>query len=317
VKHKTISARRVVITSFAVDLGDVILNFAAAFLSGSVVMLTEAMQGSVDLLTSGMLLVGVQRSKKRPTRKHRFGFGKELFFWIMMSGVSMLVLTSGFSLYFGINRLLHPQPIHNLWIAYLVLSVGLITNTYAFSLSLRRLGLNWENDLRKIWRKVKASVLVETKATAILDLMGSAASLLGLISLVVYGITGNSRLDGLGAVIVGVVVAGFAMVLIFEVKDFIVGRSASPEVESRIKKVAERVKGVHGVLDLRTMQMGSEKVMVNMEVHIDHKLTTPEIEVLMDDLKDAVKVDVPEVEHIQVEVETPSKRKRIAKESVR
>jgi divalent metal cation (Fe/Co/Zn/Cd) transporter len=198
-------------------------------------------------------------------------------------------------------------------VAYLVLGIGFISNTYAFSLSLRRLGLTWESDIRRIWRKVKASVLVETKATAILDLMGSTASLLGLVSLIVYGLTGNSRLDGLGAVVVGLSVGVFALVLIFEVKDFIVGRSASPEVESRIKQVAEKVRGVHGVLDLKTMQMGSEKVMVNMEVHIDHRLTTPEIEILMDDLKDAVKSDVPEVEHIQVEVETPSKRQRVSR----
>lgn len=315
-KHKQISARRVVITSFLVDLTDVALNFLVAILSGSVVVLTEAMQGFADLLTTGMLWVGVHRSKRRPDRRHRFGFGKELFFWIVMSGVSMLVLTSGFSLYFGFKRLLNPEPIHNLWLAYTVLVIGLGTNMYAFSLSLKRLGLNLRDDAHQIWRKARGSMLVETKATAILDMMGSTASLLGLVSLVVYGFTGNARLDGLGAIVVGLSVGAFALMLIFEVKDFIVGRSASPELESRIKKVAEAVKGVHGVLDLRTMQMGSEKVMVNMEVHIDHKLTTPEIELLMDDLKDAVKVDVPEVEHIQVEVETPRKRKQVTEETV-
>jgi cation diffusion facilitator family transporter len=316
VKQKQISARRVVLTSFAVDLLDVILNFTVAILSGSVVVLTDAMQGFADLITSGMLWVGVHRSKKRANREHRFGYGKELFFWIMMSGVTMLVLTSGFSLYFGIDRLIHPHPVHNLGLAYAVLTFGLFSNMYALSLSLQRLGLKLTDDWMHIIRKARASMLVETKATAILDMVGTTASLFGLISLVMYGLTGNARLDGIGAIVVGLCCGVFATLLIYEVKDFIVGRSAAPEVELKIREVAEKVKGVHGVLDLRTMQMGSERVMVNMEVHIDHKLTTPEIEILMDDLKEAVKDDVPEVEHIQVEVETPRKRKLVSEQEI-
>ncbi|HEX7259471.1 MAG TPA: cation diffusion facilitator family transporter [Candidatus Saccharimonadia bacterium] len=307
-RPKRISARRVVITSFVVDLGDIILNVITAVLTGSVVVLTEALQGAADLLTSALLWVGVQRSKRQATRVHRFGYGKELFFWILMAGVSMFIITAGFSFYFGFQRILHPHPIQNIELAYVVLTIGFATNLYALSLSLRRLGVSLRHKLSHIRRHIRNSALIETKATTILDLMGASAAMLGLISLVIYGITGESRFDGLGAMVVGLSCAVFALLLIFEVKNFIVGRSASPEVESQIKAVATNVVGVHSVLDLRTMQMGSERVMVNMEVHLDHRLRTQEIEQLMDDLKEAVKKDVPEVQHIQVEVETPRRK---------
>ncbi|HUC19982.1 MAG TPA: cation diffusion facilitator family transporter [Candidatus Polarisedimenticolaceae bacterium] len=311
-KPKRISARRVVITSFVVDLGDIVLNVVTAMLTGSVVVLTEALQGAADLLTSGLLWVGVQRSKRQATRRHRFGYGKELFFWILMAGVSMFIITAGFSFYFGLQRVLHPHPVTNIGLAYVVLAIGFCTNVYALSLSLRRLGVSLRHRLSAIRRHVRRSALIETKATTILDLMGASAALLGLISLIIYGITGESRFDGVGAMVVGLSCGVFALMLIFEVKNFIVGRSASPEIELQIRQVANSVSGVHGVLDLRTMQMGSERVMVNMEVHLDHRLRTQEIEQLMDDLKEAVKKDVPEVQHIQVEVETP-RRKKLAR----
>jgi divalent metal cation (Fe/Co/Zn/Cd) transporter len=206
-----------------------------------------------------------------------------------------------------LKRFLNPEPIHSVGLAYVVLAIAFATNLYAFSLSMRRLGVSSRGGIRAALRRIRSSTLIETKATAILDSMGATASLLGLLSLIVYGLTGNPRFDGVGAMIVGLCCGAFALLLILEVKKFIVGRSAAPEVEERIRVSAQGIKGVHGVLDLRTMQMGSEKVMVNMEVHIDHRLTTPEIELLMDDLKDAVKNDVPEVQHIQVEVETPRK----------
>ncbi len=309
--HKRISARRVVITSFMVDLGDILLNVVTAILTGSVVVLTEALQGAADLVTSSLLWVGVQRSKRKATREHRFGYGKELFFWILMSGVSMFIITAGFSVYFGVHRLLHPAPIHNIGLAYVVLGIGFATNVYALSLSLRRLGVKLNHKITRIRKHIGNSTLIETKATSILDLMGASAALLGLISLIIYGLTGDTRFDGLGAIIVGLCCGGFALLLIFEVKDFIVGRSASPEIEAQIKAVANGLSGVHAVLDLRTMQMGSEKVMVNMEVHLDRNLTTEDIELLMDDLKDAVKKDVPEVQHIQVEVETPRQVRKV------
>ncbi len=306
--HQRISARRVVITSFIVDLADIVLNVVAAILTGSVVVLTEALQGTADLFTSSLLWVGVRRSRRRATREHRFGYGKELFFWILMAGVSMFFLTAGFSIYFGVERLSHPAPIHHIMLAYVVLALAFITNLYALNLSLRRLGVRLNHKIARIRRHIGKSTLIETKATAILDLMGACSALLGLISLLIYGITGDARYDGLGAIVVGLSCAGFALLLILEVKDFIVGRSASPEVEAQIKTIAGEVAGVNSVLDLRTMQMGSEKVMVNMEVHLDRHLTTEDIEKIMDDLKEAVKKDVPEVQHIQVEVETPRRK---------
>ncbi len=312
VRPGQISARRVVVTSFLVDLTDVVINVGAAWLTGSVVVLTEALQGVADLLTSTLLWVGVNRSRRRANREHKFGYGKELFFWILMAGLSMFILTAGFSFYFGLKRILNPASIENIGLAFFALGIGFVTNIYAFGLSLKRLGVTRKGGLRLAWRRIVDSSLIETKATAILDSMGSVASLLGLASLLVYVLTGDRRLDGVGAMVVGLCCGIFAWLLIAEVKKFIVGRSAAPEIEAKIKLIAEGVEGVHGVLDLRTMQMGSERVMVNMEVHLDHRLKTREIEKLMDDLKAAVKDDVPEVQHIQVEVETPRKTKRVS-----
>ena len=82
---KRVSARQVVLTSFVVDLSDVILNCIITIMSGSVVMLSQAIQGAADLLTSGFLLLGLQRSKRRANRDNRFGYGRELYFWSFLS----------------------------------------------------------------------------------------------------------------------------------------------------------------------------------------------------------------------------------------
>lgn len=269
-------------------------------------MLAEALQGGADLLTSALLLVGLRRSGKRANRQYRFGHGRELFFWVLMAGVAMFMLTATLSFLFGLQRLLDPEPVENIWLAYTALVLGLATNGYALSLSLRR--LRGHHTGARPWQSFRHSSLIETKATLILDTLGSVSAATGLIALGLYQITGNSAFDGLGSMAIGVATAVLAVVLISSVKDLLVGRSATSDIEDRIRQAAEAVPEVQKVLDLRTMYLGSERLLVNIEVHMQGGLETHEIEQIIDEIKRKVKRKAPIVSHIQVELETPTIR---------
>lgn len=298
-----ISSNLVVIVSFAVDLLDVVLSLAVAILSGSVIMLAQVLEGVSDLISSGLLLVGLARSKQQADRDHPFGFGRELYFWALLSGIVMFVLTATLSVYFGWDRFLHPHPVNNLGFAFVVLAVTIFTNGLAFYLSLKRLLRN--RNFHQVIKIFLNSSLIETKATFVLDLMGVTASIVGILSLFVYKITGDLRFDGLGAILMGVVLALLAFILLLGVVDLIVGRSASLETENKIKNAALKTPQVHEVLDIKTLHIGPERLLVNLDVHLKHNLTTVQIEELIDKIKEDIKKEVPEVKHIQVELETP------------
>ena len=123
--------------------------------------------------------------------------------------------------------------------------------------------------------------MVETKTTFILDLMGSVASLVGTLALLIYVITGDIRFDGIGAIIIGIVLAVLAFLLLMGIRDLLVGRSASAETEAKIRDAALTVPEVDKVLDLKTLHVGSEKLLVNLEVNMDNDLNTDELEKLM------------------------------------
>lgn len=73
---KQISSNKAVWTSFFVDLGDIVMNVLVMLATGSVVMLAEAFEGLSDLVASGLLLIGLRNSKRRPNKQHPFGHGK-------------------------------------------------------------------------------------------------------------------------------------------------------------------------------------------------------------------------------------------------
>lgn len=298
-----ISSSRVVTVSFLVDLLDIILSLIVAVLSGSVVMLSQTFEGISDLLSSGLLIIGITRSKQKEDKEHPFGFGKELYFWALLSGIVMFTITATLSIFFGWQRYMHPEKIQNIFLALAVLGITVITNSYAFYLSLKRLLRS--RSLSQVVRIFLRSSLIETKTTLILDLMGVSSSILGIVALSVYKITGDLRFDGLGAILIGIVVAIFAFVLLSGVLDLIIGRSASSQVEEKIRNAALKTSQVRKVLGLKTLHIGPERLLVNIDVHLKHNLNTQQIEELIQKIKIDIKEAVPEVKHIQVELETP------------
>jgi len=68
-KNTNISAEKVVTVSFLVDVSDVLINVFLTIISGSAIMLSQALQGGAGLLASGLLVVGANKSKRAPDKK--------------------------------------------------------------------------------------------------------------------------------------------------------------------------------------------------------------------------------------------------------
>lgn len=304
-KPNQITSRRVILTSILVNVSDIVLNLVVAVLTGSVVMLAQLLEGLSDLLSTSLLYFGLRVSRSQPSQRYPFGRGKEIYFWSLISAFVMATLSAGLSFYFGYHRFLNPEPIENIHLAFAVLLLGLASNGYAFSLSFRR--ILGRRNVRRIFAIFFQTHLVATKNTFVLDLMGTTAALLGLASLGLYQTTGELRFDGVGAMAIGVVLTFLAVTLIAGIRQFIVGRSTTPEIENKIKEIVLEESGVEEVLDLKTMLVGGDKILANLEVHVKGTLTVDEAEVLIDRIKNRLIKDVEIIQHVQVELETPDK----------
>ncbi len=301
---KTISDLRVVTTSALVSVSDVVLNVVVAITTGSAVMLSQALQGFSDLVTGGILFFGVRRSRRAADRKFQFGYGREVFFWVLIAGIIMFAGTGSASVFVGYEQFIRPTRIENVWMALGMLIIGFSTNCYSFRLSLRRLKQHSHHS-GGILRHFLSSSIVETKATFIIDFLGTASAVIGFVSLLVAVLTGNERFDGVGSILIGLSMMVSAFLLMRDVRDLIIGRAVDAVTSDKIIAAAKSVHGVNDVLDLRTMYLGSERLLVILEVHIEDDRSTDEIERITDQIKATVSRFVPMVEHIQVEIETP------------
>lgn len=307
-KGKAVTTKRALVTSFVVDAVDIATNLAVAVITGSAVMLAEALQGLADLSAVGLLLIGHRRAGKTATKAHPFGFGKEAYFWTLLAGIIILIFTATMSFYSGLQSFLQPEPVGFVGLAYAILIFAMVTNGYAFSVSARRL-LEGRR-LRMLPQAFTHTAHIAPRTTMVLDTLGFLAAFFGFVALLIYGLTGDGRFDGIGAMVIGVLLAAASIVLLLNVKAFITGKRASPETEELIKQVALSHPGVTSVLDLRTMMLGSENLLVNIELHFQDDLVTDDIEKAIDAVKRKIGKAIPGRTYIQIEPETPAHTRR-------
>lgn len=309
---KRISAKRAVLTAVFIDFTDIVTNLIAAIITGSVVMLAETLHGVADFFSSGFVYLGLKRSQKTNLKKYPFGKGKALYVWVFISGIIMFGITSVLIFYFGLQNFLNPEQIEHIWLAFTVLILFIFTNGYALSVSFRRI-LHGKK-IRSFIKVFRESNLVETKTTFVLDCIGTLAAVFGLMALGLYQITGDLRFDGIGAMAIALTMASLTIFLIMNTGQMLIGRRASKPMEKQIKKTIVEMKDVKSVPDLKTMNIGLGKILVIAEVSVNQKLTTKKIENLIDKIKANVQKKIPEVSHIQIEIETSEKHVRIKAE---
>ena len=146
---------------------------------------------------------------------------------------------------------------------------------------------------------------VTAKNALVLDLMGTLAAVFGLFSLLMYQFAGYKSFDGIGAMVIGVSTAVLAVVLILGLRGLVVGERAPTTIENKIKAAALEIRQVEEILDLRTMQVGPDRLLVDIELHIQDGLSTDELEALIEKIKKRIKDEVPAARYLQVEPGTP------------
>jgi cation diffusion facilitator family transporter len=288
-----LKTKRVLLTSLWVDVFDLLMNTVVAALTGSVVMLVEALEGFAGLCSVGMLMVAHRRSSRRPTKLHPFGYGREISYWSTVAAFVIVAVVGVLAVRFGYQKIVtdSAEPVRHTWLAYIALVIACGTNFYSFWSSLNRL-LDGQpaNQVGKLFLNGPA---VAPKTTAVLDAMGSTVALVGLLSLGLYGLTslGDSgpatAFDGIGALCMGVALLLSAVALLISVRGLVMNSSAPRETERRIRDAAREVPEVRHVIGMQTTMVGSDKMLANIDVHLKDGLNTDQVERVVEKVKEA------------------------------
>ena len=281
-------------------------KFIAAAITGSSAMLSEGIHSVVDTGNQVLLLWGNRQSRKPADEQFPFGHGREIYFWCFIVAILIFALGAGFSIYEGIHHLLHPQPLKNPMVNYVVLGLAIIFESGALWVALKV--FNRAKGSRGIVEAVQHGKDPTLFVVLFEDTAAMAGLLIALGGIALGQITGNPAFDGIAAILIGVILGGTAIWLAYETKSLLIGESADPEIVQTIREYCLELSPVKVVSEVLTMHMGPEFILVNVSVDMADKATAGEIEKAIDTFDQRIKSTFPAIKRVFVEAEARSRR---------
>ena len=291
-------SRLTLFAALAANLGIAIAKFVAAAVSGSSAMLTEGFHSVVDSLNQLLLLYGQERSKREPDELHPLGYGRELYFWSFVVAILIFSTGAGLSIYEGVRHIRDPEPISSPWINYVVLGLALLLEGVSWLIAVREFGeakgdYGWWEAIRRSKDPPSFVVLFEDSAA----MFGLLVAGVG-ISLSLY--TGDPRWDGAASVVIGVALAGVALVLARESKGLLIGEGADPLLEEAVRAVIDRRPEVTGVNGIITIHIGPRHIFVGLSVDFEDLVPVGRIETMIAEAEAELRARWPSIRAIYI-----------------
>jgi cation diffusion facilitator family transporter len=302
------SDKKVIYAALIGNSAIAVMKFIVAAISGSAAMLAEGFHSAADSANQVMLLMGHSRAKKPPDERHPFGYGKELYFWAFVVAVSIFFVGAALSIYEGINKLIHPEPVKSLFLPLVVLGLAMVFEAYPWWIAFSEAKHLKEG---KGYKSLMDMVVRSKNPTILVVLFEDSAALIGLlvaaVGITLAYTTNMSIFDGVTSILIGVILLVLALFLAWETKELLIGESAGRRDREKIQQAICTMPEIRQCGRLLTMHLGPNDILVNIDVEFVDHLSTDELEAAIDRIESRVKEGVPTATRIYIEAKAVKK----------
>ena len=284
------------------NLAIVIAKMVAAAATGSSAMLSEGIHSLVDLGNGGLLLLGLQLSRRPADELHPFGYGRELYFWTMVVALAVFALGGGVSVYEGILHLLRPHPLEHLTTTYIVLGCSVAFEGSSLIIALiefRRTnpGLSLLQSLRKSRDPASFTVLFEDSAAVTGIGIAVLATWFGQRLHVLW-------LDGAASIVIGILLMSVATLLGAKTKTLLVGEGLERQSLRTICEMTAEIPGIERCGYPFTTFFGPQEALLAMSLQFARGTNSRQVELSVDEIEERLRQRFPEIMHVFLEVDS-------------
>lgn len=268
-----------VLLALAVNLAIAVMKAVAGVVTGSAAMMAEAGHSVADTFTEALLLTALRRSARPADRRHPFGYGKDRYFWSLLAAVSIFVSGAVFAFYEGFRTVFGaPEEQGSPVVGYVVLAIAFALESVSWTQAVRQV----RRGAREEGRSVLAFLRVSDDPTVKTVFLEDSAALVGLVlafgGLGLHQLTGSSVWDGAASLAIGLLLAFAAYTLASTNRGLLIGRQADPVLVRAVWTRLREAPEVEQVVDLLTMAVGTDRVLVCARLDFDDELGAADLE---------------------------------------
>jgi cation diffusion facilitator family transporter len=261
------------------------MKTVAYLLTGSVGLLSDALESVVNLVAAVLALIAIAAAAKPADERHHFGHGKAEYLSAGAEGV-MILVAAGLIVYAAIDRLLDPQPLEDLGIG-LAVTLGATVINAVVGLVILRQG-----------RRHRSMALVADGKHLMTDVYTSIGVIVGIA---LVAVTGWLPLDSIVALAVGVNILWTGFMLVRNAGRGLLDHALPQEETARVLGVLRDFVGRYpaGELEfhgLQTRESGRDQF-VSVHILVPGSWTVTRAHDLVEEVEAAIKDVLP---HAQV-----------------
>ena len=266
--------------SVATSIVTILLKFSAYLLTGSVGLLSDAVESVVNIVAALIALMVLTYSGAAPDREHNFGHEKAEYFSSGIEG-ALIFVAAGAIVWTSIPRLMNPQPLEQVTLG-LVLSVAASLANAACALIMLRAS------------RTHRSITLEADARHLLTDVWTTAGV--LVGVVLVQTTGWLRLDPLIALAVAIQILWTGWHLMRRSFEGLMDRAVPEDDRKLIIEVLDTLRHRGGDYhNLRTRVAGA-KSFVDVHVLVPGSMSVQDGHDLADRLEQEIVAKLPHVE---------------------
>lgn len=276
-------------------IGGVVLGLKtlAWWMTGSVALLSDALESTVNLTTALAALIAIRIAARPADANHPFGHHKAEYFSAVLEGV-MIVVAALFILREAYAGILHPRALD-------APVAGLVVNGAATALN-----AIWALVLVRQGRRLKSPALVADGRHLWTDVVTSAGVALGILLAV---ITGWWLFDPVMAALVAVHILWSGSHVIKDSLSGLMDEAVSEEAQALIRDaISQKAEGAVEAHDLRTRHAGSV-TFVEFHLVVPSGMTVFDAHEICDRIERAIGAAVPD-SRVTIHVEPEHKSKQ-------
>jgi len=283
-------ANRVSVMTIIVNLVFTILQFIAGIMAQSAAMISSAVHTLSDLLTTFIVIIGVNMAGKNPDEDHQYGH--ERFECTASISLALILGLTGVGIgWSGISSIMSGEFKDKIP----GFTGGTIALGVAFATIAVKEWMYWYTRIAA--KKINSGALMADAWHHRSDALATAGAFIGILG----AMMGFPILDSVASLIICLFIIKAAYDVFTDAIDKMVDKSCDEKTHFEIESIVRAQPGVEGVDWIKTRMFGS-KIYVDIEITAYGDLTLTQAHNIAEDVHDAVEKHFPLVKHCMVHV---------------
>ena len=223
----------------------------AGLISGSIALISDAVNNLSDTASSAVTIIGAVLSAKRADRDHPYGHGRMEY--ISALTVSFIVILAGFELLqSSFSRFFSPEKVSLDTASAVIIIISVFVKLWMFSYN------------RYIAKKISSPVNEAAAADSISDVFATSAA--GISA--ALGTFTDIPADGAAGMLVSVLIMRSGYESAKATVDLLLGKAPGKETVSKIKEIIMSYDDIIGMHDLAVHDYGPGRVMASVHAEV-------------------------------------------------